>query len=45
MYFICMTSDAILRYVGAFCKGAKHLGGGGLLAQNTETKDFFQVTN
>jgi hypothetical protein len=29
-----MTSDYILRYVGAFCKGAKHLGGGGGLIAN-----------
>jgi hypothetical protein len=32
MYFrhtvSCMTSDDILRYVGAFYKGAKHLGVG-----------------
>jgi hypothetical protein len=31
MYFrhtiLCMTSDEMLRYVGVFCKGAKHWGG------------------
>jgi hypothetical protein len=34
MYFrhtvLCMTSDYILRYVGTFCKGSKHLGVGSL---------------